>query len=180
MTDSTDIEVARSRFALPAAVAYDDDTGEPIVEYDHEKHVAIADVPLEDLAGWIESIRDFERQAKDFKALFSREVLRRADAAGGKTTIGTDTVKVSVDGAALAPRWDPPKLMRVLNRLVQVGTLAPEAVEGVVTKEVVWHVDTQRMKALVKLPHVESATNTVKLAGEAKPRYVKAIKWDAS
>jgi hypothetical protein len=155
---------------LPALIEQD-----AIVTDDGER-VPLALVGVDDIASWIEQLRETKSVVDTCIAALSAEAVRRADASAA-TEIGGTQRFVRVTGPALVPRYDPQKLARVLLALVHDGVLTHEAVRGVVTSERVWKVDTTRMKKLAKLPRVADRIKDVALPGEEPVRRVTTVGW---
>lgn len=162
---------AGTEHLLPAVI--DDDN----VITDDGVQVPLAMVATDNLAGWVEQLRDARKNIDRCMAILSAEAISRADAAGGRTRIAGDRRWVSVTGPGLIPRYDPEALGRALSKLVVDGVLNHEAIDGLVVEERTWKIDTTRLKQLAKLPAVAKAIAPAAIDPEEPKRRIISTGW---
>lgn len=172
----------------PAAPAVIDvtPTGEPdlpaVIDTDHVidsdgEQVPLSMVGVDTIAAWVEQLRDARKNIDRCVAILSAEAIRRADAAGGKTRLAGQRRWVGVTGAAATPRYDIEALGRILSSLVVADVLTHEAIDGIVTSETVWKVDTARVKQLCKVPRVAEAVKAAAIEPEQPTRRITGTGW---
>lgn len=131
----------------------------------------LRDAAIDDLARFLDDIKDYRSRLQEAQSLVSREVLRRQDQAASWTTRAGGFV---LKGASPAPseEFDALALRSELLGLVDEGALSIEAVDAAVETIITYKPQKSGINALRKLGGVVAQIVDRHAQPVEKPRYV--------
>jgi hypothetical protein len=134
--------------------------------------IAVHDAADEQLARFLDEIRDYELRLREAKAIVNRELLTRLDH-DGRWTRHAGAFTLSAPSPAPGETFDAEKLRDALFELAGEGELTVDAVHRAIRTEVVYTPVAGELKALRKLGGPVAAAIDAHATRMERKRYVK-------
>jgi hypothetical protein len=133
--------------------------------------ITIRDADDEQLARFLDEIRDYEHRLREAKTIVTREVLARLDH-DGRWTRHAGPFTLSAPSPAPSESFDGEKLSAALFELAGEGEITVTAVQRAIKTEIVYTPVTGELKALRKLGGNVKATIDAHSTPVERRRYV--------
>jgi hypothetical protein len=134
--------------------------------------LVVRDAETNDLARFLDEIREYESRLREAKSIVNREVLRRMDADAHWTTYTNDW-QLSAPSPTPGEEFDGQKLQEALYELAEQGVISKDSVYRAVQAQVVYKVQAAGVKALRRLGGVVAETINRHATPTEKKRYVR-------
>lgn len=134
------------------------------------------DSPTQDLAEYLDGVKELRSRLDEERAIISRELVSRMDQ-GAKWTLHAGPYKLTAPSPAVGEEWDGAELYDALCELVEDGAISMDAVNAAVEIHLSYKVKKAGVNALRKIGGpVAGAIDGLAREAEPKPRNVSVTR----